>query len=214
MAKPSTGVAINTIRKNFVYLKENLVIHTTLIDELVARGVLSDEEKDDFKDADNTCTTGKLLKRIIRKGEDACAQFCTILENSEYLSDSLQNRPPVSAEGDDDTSFSKDVLKEQRSLFLDELEPTEVADYLFQFSVLDLDSHDKVEKLVPRMDRTRQVLLFLERRSPVCFNIFLHVLKLTNQQHILSMLQEREESTSMTPKREGYGRTQALTHLS
>lgn len=119
-----------------------------------------------------------------------------------------------SAEGDDDTSFSKDVLKEQRSLFLDELEPTEVADYLFQFSVLDLDSHDKVEKLVPRMDRTRQVLLFLERRSPVCFNIFLHVLKLSNQQHILSMLQEREESRSMTPKREGYGRTQALTHLS
>lgn len=109
-----------------------------------------------------------------------------------------------SAEGDDDTSFSKDVLKEQRSLFLDELEPTEVADYLFQFSVLDLDSHDKVEKLVPRMDRTRQVLLFLERRSPVCFNIFLHVLKLSNQQHILSMLQEREESTSMTPKREDY----------
>lgn len=91
-----SGVAINTIRKNFVYLKENLVTHTTLIDELVARGVLSDEEKDDFKDADNTCTTGKLLKRIIRKGEDACAQFCTILENSEYLSDSLQNRPPVS----------------------------------------------------------------------------------------------------------------------
>lgn len=200
MAKPSTGVAINTIRKNFVYLKENLVIHTTLIDELVARGVLSDEEKDDFKDEDNTC--GKLLKRIIRKGEDACAQFCTILKNPEYLSNSLQNIPPVSAEGDDDTSFSKDVLKEQRSLFLDELEPTEVADYLFQFSVLDLDSHDKVEKLVPRMDRTRQVLLFLERRSPVCFNIFLHVLKLTNQQHILSMLQEREESTSMTPKQE------------
>lgn len=109
-----------------------------------------------------------------------------------------------SAEGDDDTSFSKDVLKEQRSLFLDELEPTEVADYLFQFGVLDLDCHDKVEKLVPRMDRTRQVLLFLERRSPVCFNIFLHVLKLSNQQHILSMLQEREESTSMTPKREDY----------
>lgn len=93
-----SGVAINTIRKNFVYLKENLVTHTTLIDELLALGVLSDEEKDDFKDADNTCTTGKLLKRIIRKGEDACAQFCTILENSEseYLSDSLQNRPPVS----------------------------------------------------------------------------------------------------------------------
>lgn len=89
-----SGVAINTIRKNFVYLKENLVIHTTLIDELVARGVLSDEEKDDFKDADNTC--GKLLKRIIRKGEDACAQFCTILKNPEYLSNSLQNIPPVS----------------------------------------------------------------------------------------------------------------------
>lgn len=75
-------------------MKENLVTHTTLIDELVARGVLSDEEKDDFKDEDNTC--GKLLKRIIRKGEDACAQFCTIRKNPGYLSDSLQNRPPMS----------------------------------------------------------------------------------------------------------------------
>lgn len=204
MAKPSTGVAINTIRKNFVYLKENLVIHTTLIDELVARGVLSDEEKDDFKEADNTCTTGKLLKRIIRKGEDACAQFCTILENSEseYLSDSLQNRPPVSAEGDDDTSFSKEVLKEQRSLFLDELEPTEVADYLFQFGVLDLDCHDTIEDNAFRMGKIRLVLHYLERKSPKCFNIFLHTLKLSNQQHILSMLQEREESTSKTPKQD------------
>lgn len=205
MAKPLIGVAINTIRKNFVYLKENLVTHTTLIDELLALGVLSDEEKADFKDADSTCTTGKLLKRIIRKGEDACAQFCTIRKNPGYLSDSLQNRPPMSAEGDDDTSISKDVLKEQRSLFLDELEPTEVADYLFQFGVLDLDCHDTIEDTVLRMDKIRLVLHYLERKSLKCCNIFLHVLKLTNQQHILSMLQEREESRSMTPKREGYG---------
>lgn len=119
-----------------------------------------------------------------------------------------------SAEGDDDTSFSKDVLKEQRSLFLDELEPTEVADYLFQFGVLDLDCHDTIEDNAFRMGKIRLVLHYLERKSPKCFNIFLHTLKLSNQQHILSMLQEREESTSKTPKRKGYVRTQALTHLS
>lgn len=119
-----------------------------------------------------------------------------------------------SAEGDDDIRFSKDVLKERRPLFLDELEPTEVADYLFQFSVFDLDSHDTIEDSVLRMDKIRLVLRYLESKSPKCFNIFLHVLKLSNQQHILSMLQEREESTSMTPKRKGYVRTQALTHLS
>lgn len=119
-----------------------------------------------------------------------------------------------SAEGDDDTSFSKDVLKERRPVFLDELEPTEVADYLFQFSVLDLDCHDTIEDTVLRINKIQLVLQYLDGKSPKCFNIFLHTLKLSNQQHILSMLQEREESTSMTPKRKGYGRTQALTHLS
>lgn len=108
-----------------------------------------------------------------------------------------------SAERDDDTSFTKDVLRERRSLFLDELEPTEVADYLFQLSVFDLDIHDKIEDSVSRMAKTQMVLHYLEARSPECFNIFLHVLKLSNQQHILSVLKEREESTSMTPKREG-----------
>lgn len=66
------GVVINIIRKDFVYLKENFVIYIILIDELVVRGVLSDEEKDDFKEVDNICIIGKLLKRIIRKGEDVC----------------------------------------------------------------------------------------------------------------------------------------------
>lgn len=66
------GVVINIICKNFVYLKENFVIYIILIDELVVCGVLSDEEKDDFKDVDNICIIGKLLKRIIRKGEDVC----------------------------------------------------------------------------------------------------------------------------------------------
>lgn len=66
------GVVINIICKDFVYLKENFVIYIILIDELVVCGVLSDEEKDDFKDVDNICIIGKLLKRIIRKEEDVC----------------------------------------------------------------------------------------------------------------------------------------------
>lgn len=200
MAKPPKGNSFNTIRQNFVYLKENLVTHTTLIDQLFALSVLSYEEKADFKDLDNT-KCGKLLKIILRKGEGACTQLCTTIhESPEYMS--LQNRQRMIAERDDDTSFTKDVLRERRSLFLDELEPTEVADYLFQLSVFDLDIHDKIEDSVSRMAKTQMVLHYLEARSPECFNIFLHVLKLSNQQHILSVLKEREESTSMTPKQE------------
>lgn len=83
------------IRKDFVYLKENLVTNTTLIDELVALSVLSEEEIADYKDADNT-KCGKLLKRILREGKDACEQFCTILNKPECRYVSLQNRQPVS----------------------------------------------------------------------------------------------------------------------
>lgn len=202
MAKPPKGDSFN-IRKDFVYLKENLVTNTTLIDELVALSVLSEEEIADYKDADNT-KCGKLLKRILREGKDACEQFCTILNKPECRYVSLQNRQPVSAVGDDDTSFSRDVLKERRPLLLDELEPTEVADYLFQFSVFDLHIHDEIEDSVLRMDKTRLVLHHLESKSPKCFNIFLDVLKLSNQEHILSMLQEKEESTSMTLNRNAW----------
>lgn len=85
-----SGNSFNTIRQNFVYLKENLVTHTTLIDQLFALSVLSYEEKADFKDLDNT-KCGKLLKIILRKGEGACTQLCTTIhESPEYMS--LQNR--------------------------------------------------------------------------------------------------------------------------
>lgn len=85
-------VFFNTKRNDFVYLEENLVTHTTLIDKLLALSVLSDEDKADFKDVDNT-KCGKLLKKKLRKGEVACAQFRTILGNREYVS--LQNRQRV-----------------------------------------------------------------------------------------------------------------------
>lgn len=74
-------------------MKENLVTDTTLIDELVSFPVFSDEENADYKDAHYT-KCGKLLKRIIRKGKDPCAQLCTILKDQEYVSS--QNRQPVS----------------------------------------------------------------------------------------------------------------------
>lgn len=74
-------------------MKENLVTHTTQIDELVSLLVFSDEENADYKDAHYT-KCGKLLKRVIRKGKDPCAQLCTILKDQEYVSS--QNRQPVS----------------------------------------------------------------------------------------------------------------------
>lgn len=43
------GIHWRTIRDNYVFLKDNLITHTTLIDELLACDVFSDEDKADYK---------------------------------------------------------------------------------------------------------------------------------------------------------------------
>lgn len=67
----------------FVLLKENLIFYIILIDELLVSFVLSDEEKDDYRNI-NDIKCGKLIKEILKKGRDVCVKFFFILENLEY----------------------------------------------------------------------------------------------------------------------------------
>lgn len=101
---------------------------------------------------------------------------------------------------DDDNSFPKEHLKKHRTLFLDELEPTKTADYLFQYCVFSIDTHDEIENESSRLKRGQLVLHHLSNKSPACLNIFGQVLILSKQDFIITMLHEREGRNSLTPK--------------
>lgn len=96
--------------------------------------------------------------------------------------------------------FPKDCLKKNRALFLDELEPTLTADYLFQYEVFDIHTHDEIEQSTERHKKTQRVLLHLENKSNQCFSIFIQVLKISKQEFILDMLEKRENKKHIMPK--------------
>lgn len=101
---------------------------------------------------------------------------------------------------DEGDSFPKEHLKKYRTLFLEELEPTITADYLFQYSVFSIDTHDEIENESSRLNRARLVLHHLSNKSPQCLNIFGQVLILSKQDVIITTLYEREGRNSLTPK--------------
>lgn len=101
---------------------------------------------------------------------------------------------------DDCDSFPKEHLKKYRTLFLEELEPTKTADYLYQYSVFDKNIHDEIEKESSRLHKAQLILHHLSDKSPRCLKIFGQVLLLSKQDFIITMLHEREGRNSLTPK--------------
>lgn len=84
-------------------------------------------------------------------------------------------------------------------LLLEELEPTKTADYLLQHGILEVDDHDEIEAEKSRSKKAEMILKNLNGKSPHCLKIFVRVLTLSNPD-ILSMLQEEEKRTPITPK--------------
>lgn len=192
-----TGDPCLLIRLSFVSLKENLIPNTTLIDELFASSVLSAKEKADYTNVNNI-KCGKLIKEIVQKGRDACEKFLSILEKAEYgCLQKMRHQAPLEDDGD---SFPKEHLKKYRTLFLEELEPTKTADYLYQYSVFDKNIHDEIEKESSRLHKAQLILHHLSDKSPRCLKIFGQVLIHSKQDFIITMLHEREGRNSLTPK--------------
>lgn len=107
---------------------------------------------------------------------------------------------------DEDESFPKEHLRNHRTLFLEELEPSETADYLLQFYVFSIDTHDEIEKESFRLNKAQLVLHHLSEKSPKCLDIFRQVLKLSQQgAYIIRTLYEQEGRNSLTPKGKSLG---------
>ena len=73
-----------------MYLKKKLCReHNTVIDELLECAEFTNEEKADFRNI-NVTKSGHLLKRIIRKGSNACHKAVSALQNSYGIRQKVQ----------------------------------------------------------------------------------------------------------------------------
>lgn len=92
----------------------------------------------------------------------------------------------------DAISFQREWLKKYRHLLVEELEPTVITDYLFQYEVFDIHTHDEIEQLVSRVEKIQQVLNHLEDMSNQSFNTFMRILRLSRQGYILHEIEKYE----------------------
>ena len=74
------------------------------------------------------------------------------------------------------------------------------ADYLFQYAVFNIDTHDEIEAEKRRTKKTQLILHYLEEEFSSCMPIFVHVLKISNQDYILSEIIKKENELSSTPE--------------
>ena len=75
------------MQRCYVYLNEKLVgENKTVIDELLECAEFTNEEKADFR----ITKLGHLLKRIIRKGSNACRKAVSALQNSDGIRQKVQ----------------------------------------------------------------------------------------------------------------------------
>lgn len=93
----------------------------------------------------------------------------------------------------DAISFQREWLIKYRQLLLEELEPTVITDYLFQFEVFDIHTHDEIEQLHSRKEKIQQVLHHLKDMSNQSLNTFMRILRLSRQEFVLHMIEEEEK---------------------
>ena len=91
-------------------------------------------------------------------------------------------------------------IKDHCSYFLEELEPSKTADYLFQYGVFTIDIHDEIEAERSRTKKTQLVLHYLEEEFSSCMPTFVHILKISNQDYILSEILKKENEPASTPQ--------------
>lgn len=92
----------------------------------------------------------------------------------------------------DAISFQREWLKKYRHLLLEELEPTVITDYLFQYEVFDTHTHDEIEQLHSRKEKIHLILHHLEDMSNQSLNTFMRILRLSRQEYVLHEIEKKE----------------------
>ena len=97
---------------------------------------------------------------------------------------------------DPSLSLSWTFIKDHWSSFLEELEPMKTADYLFQYGVFNIDTHDEIEAEKRTIKKNQLILHYLEKEFSTCMPIFVHVLKISNQFYLSEIIRKENEPAS------------------
>ena len=66
--------------------------------------------------------------------------------------------------------------------------------------MFNIDIHDEIEAEKSRTKKTQMVLHYLEEEFSSCMPTFVHVLKISNQDYILSEIIKKENEPASTPQ--------------
>ena len=87
----------------------------------------------------------------------------------------------------------REVLEHKRLFLLDNLNPTEILDYLRQDRIFDVEHSDEMLSFKVVRDQSRYLLDKLQSRGPRAYVCFIKALESTKSQYLTDALRKQEE---------------------
>ncbi|XP_062571659.1 uncharacterized protein LOC134233692 [Saccostrea cucullata] len=143
----------------------------------------------------------KLLKVLLMKGKPACKEIFRVVEVELNRMDLVTKMREKSAELKkrgvpelDPTLRSLKItcLEDPNDFLLDELEPLELCDLLFEESAIDIYNHDRITETSKHSKQSQHLLETVKKNENNCFHYFLHILKSNEYCAVLTELQKSE----------------------
>lgn len=73
--------------------------------------------------------------------------------------------------------LSTSCLQEQKEFLLNELEPIDICDFLFEERAIEIMTHDKITEIGERRQQVKDLLQTLQQNENDCFHYFLFILE-------------------------------------
>ncbi|KAK0065522.1 aurora kinase C [Biomphalaria pfeifferi] len=90
-------------------------------------------------------------------------------------------------------------LRDNSLYLVEQIEPLNLLDYLFEKDVIDLNDQESIRSKVTRKERAQELLKFIFHSGPgQSFNLFLQALKQTGYTHVFEKLQDSEQLDTPT----------------
>lgn len=85
--------------------------------------------------------------------------------------------------------LSTSCLQEKKQLLLDELEPIDICDFLFEEKAIDIMTHDNITETGERWQQGEDLLQTLQENKNDCFHYFLYIIEKNEFNDIRNVLE-------------------------
>lgn len=100
---------------------------------------------------------------------------------------SLSGRPALNAEL---SRLGISCLQEYERFLLDELEPLDLCDLLFEEDAIKMHTHDKITETKKQLKQAKQLIETVKENENDCFHFFLFTLQRDEYEHIRKELEK------------------------